>query len=439
MKNVSELKGYTNFHHQGRTIFESFLSSLLNCNVNIQIHSISDFENRMGIDITSNVMRNCYDWEDREDEVIIVPKVMDYQTREVFAVLPIRLSGPEIHRLPRKYLDRVTRAISIQLTQCAEQKFKSCTTAFGTEFEQFVVSYCLTANSKEASHLEHLISIISKLSRTTFEANDFSTAFIYTRSAHEYSRNQRNGKVLWLSAVYDFLRTANIDKRFWYLCDGNTTAYLIDHHLKIKSMYVFGNKQGNFLDSYSLRNTLLGADILFRVTGSNQVSIIDSTGIEFCYIENKWRIRNYNSIAKIIEDYSGIAHTAVDSLIANIIYCAQNNVSSIIWVPQNSTEIDDVLVNRYSAFNCSIPITEPENMNLVRRIISSDGVTIIDREGQIFIHGAIVNLNKVESGGQVGTGESAAKLLSQNGVAVKISQDGNIKVFYSNGKKKMVF
>ena len=101
MKNVSELKGYKNFHHQGRTIFESFLSSLLNCNVNIQIHSISDFENRMGIDITSNVMRNCYDWEDREDEVIIVPKVMDYQTREVFAVLPIRLSGPEIHRLPR--------------------------------------------------------------------------------------------------------------------------------------------------------------------------------------------------------------------------------------------------------------------------------------------------------------------------------------------------
>ena len=292
MKNVSELKGYTNFHHQGRTIFESFLSSLLNCNVNIQIHSISDFENRMGIDITSNVMRNCYDWEDREDEVIIVPKVMDYQTMEVFAVLPIRLSGPEIHRLPRKYLDRVTRAISKQLTQCAEQKFKSCTTAFGTEFEQFVVSYCLTANSKEASHLEHLISIISKLSRTTFEANDFSTAFIYTRSAHEYSRNQRNGKVLWLSAVYDFFRTANIDKRFWYLCDGNTTAYLIDHHLKIKSMYVFGNKQGNFLDSYSLRNTLLGADILFRVTGSNQVSIIDSTGIEFCYIENKWRIRN---------------------------------------------------------------------------------------------------------------------------------------------------
>ena len=62
MKNVSELKGYFNFHQQGRVNFEDLLSSFLNCRVNIQIHKIEEFEKGMGIDITSNIMRNCYTW-----------------------------------------------------------------------------------------------------------------------------------------------------------------------------------------------------------------------------------------------------------------------------------------------------------------------------------------------------------------------------------------
>ena len=57
----------------------------------------------------------------------------------------------------------------------------------------------------------------------------------------------------------------------------------------------------------------------------------------------------------------------------------------------------------------------------------------------IISHGAIVNLSEVTAKGQVGTGESAAQLLAQNGVSIKISQDGNIKMFYNNGERCFVF
>ena len=57
-----------------------------------------------------------------------------------------------------------------------------------------------------------------------------------------------------------------------------------------------------------------------------------------------------------------------------------------------------------------------------KRILSSDGVTVIANDGKILSHGAIVNLGEVVAKGQVGTGESAAKLLSQNGISIKISQ-----------------
>lgn len=50
-----------------------------------------------------------------------------------------------------------------------------------------------------------------------------------------------------------------------------------------------------------------------------------------------------------------------------------------------------------------------------------------------------MNLSAVTACGQVGTGESAAKLLAQNGISIKISQDGNIKLFYHDGNICMVF
>ena len=57
------------------------------------------------------------------------------------------------------------------------------------------------------------------------------------------------------------------------------------------------------------------------------------------------------------------------------------------------------------------------------------GATVIDKNGKIRYFGCIADISKVTAGGIKGTGETAASLLAQNGMAIKISQDGPIKIF----------
>jgi hypothetical protein len=67
--------------------------------------------------------------------------------------------------------------------------------------------------------------------------------------------------------------------------------------------------------------------------------------------------------------------------------------------------------------------------NHIIRYLSSDGATVIDKNGLLQYFGCIIDLNKIEVKGIKGTGESAASALSANGISLKISQDGTIKLF----------
>ena len=73
---------------------------------------------------------------------------------------------------------------------------------------------------------------------------------------------------------------------------------------------------------------------------------------------------------------------------------------------------------------------------LIEKILASDGAVVIDGNGKIIFESVFANMNGDSSSAVklAGSGETAARLLSQNGVAVKISQDGTIKIFYGNEK-----
>lgn len=443
MKNISELKRYPRFHDEGRIVFEKFLSTFLNCHVNIQIHKIDEFEKGMGIDVTTNVLRNCYDWHSKTGEMIIVPKVYGEKPDDIIAILPIRLSGAALDFVPRNYFEKITRTISHYLSRCYAHKFQGSKGYFGKEFERDVMSSCILEGAQGRDTIGYLLALIQDLSCTTFEGKFFSTGFIFTRSEHDYARNNRNGTLIKLATEKSILKDIVNDKRFWYLSDGSSNIYLVNSELKIRNMYIANNMYTNFLDAYSLSRTLLGSDVLFRVTGPNQISVVKSDKIEVCYTENQWKFRNYNYITDTIAKHSSASPQTVDAILSHVLYCSHNQVSSILWLPDDcsSKSLSKVLVSMKPFFNSHISICEDLHKQIVRRLISSDGVTIINHEGKIICHGAIVNLNQVSSQGQMGTGESATKLLAANGIAIKISQDGNIKIYYDSDDclKTLVF
>ncbi len=76
---------------------------------------------------------------------------------------------------------------------------------------------------------------------------------------------------------------------------------------------------------------------------------------------------------------------------------------------------------------------------LRQELVGMDGATVIDSDGTIVAVGAIL---KIEAGSDGGGRLAAATTLSRYGIAIKISQDGILKAFYSdrkNGKVKVLF
>ncbi len=68
-------------------------------------------------------------------------------------------------------------------------------------------------------------------------------------------------------------------------------------------------------------------------------------------------------------------------------------------------------------------------------LVSMDGAVVVDSEGTIIAVGAIL---KIEAGSEGGGRLAAATTLSKYGTAIKISQDGIIKAFYTDKKQNRV-
>ncbi len=76
---------------------------------------------------------------------------------------------------------------------------------------------------------------------------------------------------------------------------------------------------------------------------------------------------------------------------------------------------------------------------LRQELVSMDGATVIDNDGNIIATGAII---KIEAGSEGGGRLAAAHTLAKYGIAMKISQDGNLTALYcdkKNGKIKTLF
>lgn len=73
---------------------------------------------------------------------------------------------------------------------------------------------------------------------------------------------------------------------------------------------------------------------------------------------------------------------------------------------------------------------------LVEKILASDGAIVVDKDGNIIYESVFADMNKANSAKAklAGSGETAAQFLGEDGVCIKISQDGTIKIFIDGEK-----
>lgn len=436
--NICNLKHFSNLKNSGLALLVGFLQSFFNCDVRPQQHPVENFEEHFNLDVHSNPLRNCY--RISENEMAIVVKVWGANHGEIIAVMPIVLAGENISNIANTLFENLSLLISKKMTECYSNSFHFGPKYFGDEFAREFIAISLSSKQYDYSRILFLIEMFEKLAGTTFEGKYFTTGLIISRSLYAYNgkKGKNRGGILYkLENDYDVIRKPLIDKRFWYLMDGMNSFYITDQTLVIKNLFI-RNKAStsvdSFFDSYYLEDTLLGADIAFRVIGPNEISIITNERFEFIKIENRWKIRDFEYLNRHLK----ARLTMKDSVRKGIIYystiCSKNHCSSIIWLPQDesSAAINSLVSSKNKIWKNDLFLTDEKNQCIIQRLLSSDGVTIISPSGKVLYCGAIVKLDLSKKEGLMGTGENAAKILSQNGVAIKISQDGNIKIYSSS-------
>ncbi|MCO3847763.1 hypothetical protein QOT70_19310 [Pseudomonas aeruginosa] len=401
------------------------------CVVRFDSRPIVGVKMHHGIDILENVNRGVYVVDDGKT-VILLGRIL--QDKEVKAAFSLTLTGSYFSGL-EKLLNNFEAALALTLSSAVIKKLVVKPQQFGDDLVELAIAKHFGKGSFDHRYIQYLIRLFGQLSTTQFEGRGFTTGLVLTRSLHAFSKKsdqERQGDLYPLVGGSTLSPINQLDKRFWYLADGQTSFFVANKQLKISNLFVVDSSRqslGSFVDDYTLSKTIKGSDVLFRVTSQSEFSIVGSEGVEFNYKENGWRVRDLNKIAEVIRATLGVDEPFVQSLLYYILYLSRRRLSSIIWIPTDMDSVNSLLLSYNSFTRKPLSIMSERHTQTLLRILSSDGASVFTRQGDLVSYGSHIDISKKPVKGVKGTGETVAALLAENGLAIKISQDGRIKMF----------
>ena len=430
--NFEELKGIDHFKSGPHKALIRTLEDLFGATIRLIFNPIETYKERWGIDIIANSKRESYKVVGYDDMVLLVIYV---EKGDTMYYLGIQLNSLLVSYYDTAVFHSTCINIGRRLTEASEKDFRSCLSLFNETLAKEIIIGYFGRGSYDISKVAYLVDLFMGLRSTTFEGKYFSTGLILTRSLFAFSKAEKydkRGKFIRLAkGKLNVDLTDRQNTRFWYLVDGFNTFFLTDLKKTINSIFLYDGTDNDYVSEMVLNKTLQGADALFRVSNGRELSIIDSDGIEFIHQEKAWKYRDYEALKKCI--LSRMPHVAgfYDTLIKYVLDCSKSDTSSIIWFPREIDKIDEIiLAESKNAFSeRSLNFKDGNVRPIIKRLLSSDGATVIDLDGKIRFFGCITDNSKAKANGIKGTGETAASLLAQNGLAIKISQDGPIKIF----------
>lgn len=441
MKEFSELEQTQVFKRKGLGIFLDRISHLFNCKANFIEAPLKIMNEICDFDITKNPEAEVYFSEN--ESVFLLCKVCDSKKEE--GVFAVELSGNLIKQYPKELLKGAAQSLGMIVTGLLATHFQDAIYDLDERMTRNVVSRCLSRGKYNNKIILFLLRYLENLKSMTYEAEAFSTGFILSHNPQEYSEADtdfRNGNLYKLREGFNLTDEASIHKREWFLANGNTSFYLADKDLHTEGLFIrtgYDPRLINFVDSYTLSKILDGKDIAFRIINKNQSSVVTAEGIEYMKIENVWKVRNYNFLMQFLKSLLELSHDFVNTLLFFVIYASQNKQSSIIWIPRDLSSSQKNVLYAHRFIRDKLSIFDAFLTPTIIRFLRSDGATVFEKDGTIPYFACKVRLNEINNEDITGTGEDAAQTLSKNGVAVKISKDGGIRIYYDYEKPPLEF
>lgn len=429
-KEFSNAKRYQTFFTGSDQVLINTLEDLFSANVRLISTPIKYCEEQLGIHVLDCPDRNVYKVSDHS--VILLPRI---HSGNVVYILGVIVTSKNISIL-RKIEHRTCETVSKAITEDYNNNFLDGYSLYNQSLVRELIVHCVARSCYKPSKVSALIDMMNAIRTTTFEGKYFSTGLLVTHSIHIHKDNDAIGELMNLYRTQNVF--SKIDARFWYLVDGESSMYVTDLTHDINSMYVYKSREGNYVNQLVLANVIKQNDFLMRTTYGRELSIV-TRDFEFIYQENTWRFRNYEFLHQRILSKMSLPDSVYESVIYYTLYCSKNDVSSILWIVEDKNNMS-CLNDKHTFTRKNLYITDATSDNIIKRLLSSDGAVAIDSNGKILYFGCIANLYEAKKSSKLkGTGESAASVLAQNGIAIKISQDGTIKVHLAPNEEPIKF
>ena len=302
------------------------------------------------------------------------------------------------------------------------------------------IAQWLSGNKKPTLTIYNILKQFSNWSIKTYEGHHVKFGVVIDND--NYFEKQGNGTDI------DFVEFLNKDSSA-LISDGVGNSFVVTNTGLIKNVSeVHFNHDGMWtltpIDLEKTCNASLRNNVGICLTESGDIYCFKKQQLRIARINGKWVSFSYEKFSKVLKEALGnesynkkylyeIYNTCLDVSFAKTGGCL-----AIYGSNANVKELDNILPDRHDLRN-KFPLLEYINERnffdlprlLRKEIMGIDGATIISHEGKIKSVGAIIKSVNPQSNG--GGRQAAAMMLSNYGVAVKISADGYIQIM-SKGK-----
>jgi hypothetical protein len=441
MKNFSSISAHSSFRKYALPALKAAVSGFFGCDVTFVMAPLEWAADKYSIDISSTPRRGFYPVND--STAIVLGRVIE--NRKPIACFALELTnGNFAFKAP------LLQTFEGVLTHLTSSGFRTGYTQGAKDFSESMIVETIGKHFGKGrfgyQQVVQFVEMFQRLSNTQFEGDNFSTGLILTRSPTAFDSKRPDGRsggtVMLLDNPVPMSLGTEIKKRFWYLADGRTSYFLcvgrsgktplIVGQFFLNPEFAHGDP---YLDTYTLSRTLRGSDALFRVMSIGEASVVGGDGLELLYKEGAWRARSLVDFRNVMQNFASVPSKVADALISIVLRVSQSRRSALIWITEDESARDSLLLTRNRLHKTSMSLLEPSHRSTITRFVTSDGAVVITPQGSVEYYGCIVDITNLETSGVSGTGESVGQILGKHGVAVKISQDGNIKVFYGERKQ----
>ncbi len=300
---------------------------------------------------------------------------------------------------------------------------------------------------------QSLIQLLKSLSYQRYEGSPATTGFlVYRTQLDDFLESLEKTRYDWLDLGDDRQRIAGdffrnpLSYRF---VDGLRALFVCDIRMNVKGTIRTGAPASrDSIEQLSNRETLAllakageGAFAIF-VNPVSEVEIVLDSDRLLVWRKGYWGIYDPDIFRDFLSGH--LEKRSIDYLVWSIYALSKARHGTVVLVAEDDTDLDalrkgsvggrDPLSRALIRHVRGTKIGSLKRSGELSRILSSDGLTVINRRGELLDAGVIIDTSQVSDLVTGGGRTTAATAASHFGPVIKVSEDGPVEL-YRNGKR----